>query len=86
MCKQEVEDEEHFLLKCSKLNTIRNDNFKQIIDKYKNFKTLNNEQKLTWLLVSEDNFIISSVAKLINKLFKEREVILSREGAVSLHA
>jgi len=45
-----------------------------------NLLFLNDEQKLTWLMLSEDKSIISVVANLLNTLFEERNKILKLNG------
>jgi len=48
--------------------------------KTQNLLFLNDEQKLTLLMLSEDISIISVVAKLLNTLFEERNKILKLNG------
>ena len=77
LCQKETEDEEHFMINCQKLNKIRDCFFQQISTINKNFTLLNNEQKLVWLLSSEDKTIISNIGKLIISLFEKRSILLS---------
>ena len=71
LCNDHVEDKEHFMISCKKLEHIRVDYLNRIIDKYPNFQFLSNELKFIWLLISEDRLIMSSVAKLLVKLFEK---------------
>jgi hypothetical protein len=48
-----------------------------ITDKYQNFQFLSNKLKFIWLLISEDRLIMSSVAKLLVKLFEKRYTLLN---------
>lgn len=43
---------------------------------------LNDEQKLTWSMLSEDKYVISVVAKLLNTLFEGRNTFLKLNGVV----
>ena len=50
LCKNDIEDEEHFMINCQKLNKIRDCCFQQMSNSYINFNLLNSKQKLIWLL------------------------------------
>jgi hypothetical protein len=73
LCNDHVEDLEH----------IRVDYLNFITNKYPNFQFLSNELKCIWLLISEDRLIMSSVAKLLVKLFEKRYTLLNG-GVASL--
>jgi hypothetical protein len=49
-----IEDEAHFLIKCDKLNNKREELFKLISSKVKNFTKLFNNQKLYYILTCQD--------------------------------
>ena len=84
LCNDHVEDEEHFMISCKKnLEHIRVDYLNFITNKYPNFQFLSNELKFIWLLISEDRLIMSSVAKLLVKLFEKRYTLLNG-GVASL--
>ena len=83
LCKNDIEDEEHFMINCQKLNKIRDCCFQQMSNSYINFNLLNSKQKLIWLLSSEDKIVMSAVGKLVINLFKERNTLLC-EGVASL--
>ena len=63
--ENEIEDEIHFLFKCSENKVGREQLFLQISQKCKNFTSLSNEQKLVWMLNCEDQSILTSVGKFI---------------------
>ena len=64
----EIEDEKHALMRCSKHEQQRNSIFKSITELNKNFKSLDTESKFVWLLSNEDKQVILLVAKLINNI------------------
>ena len=53
-----VEDEQHFLIKCSKFNEYRNNLFQTVNCNNKNFSQPDNYQKFFWLLTNEDSDIL----------------------------
>ena len=57
MCNVEVEDEMHFLPKCSKLNETRSFILNSIYLKYKNLHILKTNQKFVWLMSADDPYI-----------------------------
>lgn len=71
LCQQcnsgEVEDEKHFLLKCSKYNNERVDLYKTISESCKNFVRLDDDQKLIWLLNCEDIIILKCLSEFTLK-------------------
>ena len=73
LCSSEVENEIHFLLKCSALDTTRSSFIENIKNYDKNFKSLSDKDKLIWLLSPEDNIIIDNLCRLLNSLFDERK-------------
>ena len=75
-CKNVVEDEFHFLINCKHLEPARDKIISNIDDKFKNFKQLNNNNKLIWLLSAEDIFIYNQVYMLLHKLFSLRCTLL----------
>ena len=58
LCKNNIEDEVHFLITCPLLEKFREPYIKNIKETYKNFSLLSDENKLIWLLSSEDKHII----------------------------
>lgn len=72
LCKESVEDEMHFLIKCPHLETHRKLYINMLINKYKNFAALSEEHKFIWMMCSEDKAVINVVLKLISCLFEER--------------
>jgi hypothetical protein len=73
LCSFEVEDEIHFLLKCSALDTTRSSFIENIKSYNNNFESLPDKDKLIWLLSSEYNIILNNLCKLLNSLFDERK-------------
>ena len=65
----------HFLLECPKLEEARHDNWYNIENKYKNFKSLANVTKFIWLMSAEDQLY-----QLWNKLNNLRHAILSNNN------
>jgi hypothetical protein len=49
-----IEDEEHFLINCPTLHNTRKHYFYLIKRNCHNFVSLNNKQKLSWLMITED--------------------------------
>ena len=72
LCKNNVEDEIHFLLKCPVLNDVRNTNLSKIHELYPNTERLNDKDKLIWLMSTEDSNLIHLVYQLLSSLSEER--------------
>ena len=77
LCKSEVEDEVHFLLKCPVLEIKRQPILDLISTKYRNFSRLDIQQKFLWLMSSEDHFIFENLYTLLLVLNTYRQNILS---------
>ena len=77
LCKNGIEDEVHFLFTCPALNKYRDPYIKYIDEKHKNFSVLSDENKLIWLLSSEDKQLIMHLFRLLSVLFQERDKIIS---------
>ena len=54
ICKLDIENEIHFLLECPVLETSRHDIIKELENKFKNLKHLDNKSKFIWLMSAED--------------------------------
>jgi hypothetical protein len=65
----EKEDEAHFLIKCDKLNNKREELFKLISSKVKNFTKLSNNQKLYYILTCEGQEILFKSKNRNNLIF-----------------
>ena len=50
-----IEDEQHFLMECSKFNTFRNSFFQIINDSNRNFMELDSFQNFFWILTNENS-------------------------------
>ena len=73
LCKLDTENEIHFLLECPVLETSRHDIIKELENKFKNLKYLDNKSKLTWLMSAEDKYIYDKLYKLSDNLFTLRQ-------------
>ena len=76
LCKNNIEDEVHFLITCPLLEKFREPYIKNIKETYTNFSLLSDENKLIWLLSSEDKQIIIHLFGLLSTLFLERDKII----------
>ena len=76
LCKNGVEDEPHFLLKCKSLENERESILSNIVKTFKNFKNLDIHSQFIWLMSNEDNYILNQVCNLINNLNTVRKQIL----------
>ena len=54
LCKQEIEDEYHFIMKCQKLDELRNTFFDEIISVVSPFSAMNNTEQFNFILSSQD--------------------------------
>ena len=63
----EIEDEKHFLFTCSKLSAERDILLQQILTTCKNFNTLTINQKMIWLMTTENVQILSCLSNYISK-------------------
>lgn len=63
----EIEDETHFLIDCNHFQQEREILFSFIEKENKNFESLNSEQKLIFLLTSEDPIVLNAVGEFIFK-------------------
>ena len=63
----QIEDEEHFLIHCSKFTKEREDLFNLISLKVKHFTELPDKQKLFWILNCEELDILNSLGRFLQK-------------------
>jgi hypothetical protein len=49
LCKQEIEDEYHFIMKCQNLDELRNKFFDEIISVVPHFSAMNNTEKFNFI-------------------------------------
>jgi hypothetical protein len=63
----EIDDEKYFLISCSTCPEIRTELFSRINNICQNFHVLNPEQKLYWLLNSENEEMLASICNLITQ-------------------
>ena len=66
--KAEIEDEEHFLLKCSKYKNTRNNLFNKCRQKEPNFENLNNSDKIQIMMTS----MVNQSARYIKEAYNIR--------------
>ena len=72
LCKNGVEDQIHFVMKCTQLEELRATMLQLVENEYVAFKSLNDEKKLFYLFTNEDK----EVCRGISKGFKQREKIV----------
>jgi hypothetical protein len=72
--KFDTEDECHFLLQCPKLEIERKVFLEFISKEYKNFNSLDVNNKCIWLMSSEDDFVTQHLYKL---LYNSKKTFLS---------
>ena len=62
-----LDDEKHFLLTCS-YNKEDRDVLQELVNEVcKNFCTMNNDQKLFWLMTNEDHRVLQQISKMISQ-------------------
>ena len=64
-CPTEVEDEIHFLIKCTKYDT-RDDLFNDIENKVPNFHALNDKQKFIYMMTMEDEVLMHKIVHSVH--------------------
>ena len=64
-CQNHIEDEQHFLINCSKYVSHREKFFSVIINKVPNFGSLTENEKMIWLFTMEDHHLINTLATYI---------------------
>ena len=76
LCKQEVEDEFHFLIRCTTYATERNHLFHSISALYPNFVHLNDENKYIYLMSQENNDLWHRLGQQLVLRLKKRDDLL----------
>ena len=76
LCLKEVENENHFLLKCEALQNVRTPFIDLINNNNYIFKHLDIREQFIWLMSNEDNFIINQLSDMILKLHSSRNDII----------
>lgn len=76
LCKEEIEDEIHFLLKCPKLKEYRDPFIKIFYEGFPNLAQCNKTDLFIWLMSCEDKSVIYKVCNLLELLFFKRSEIL----------
>lgn len=72
LCKNDVEDEIHFLLKCPVLDNIRETTLVTIFKLYPKIETLSDKDKFIWLMSAEDSNMLHLLQQLLSSLSEER--------------
>ena len=62
-----IEDEQHFLMECSKFNAFRNSFFQIINDSNRNFMELDSFQKFFWILTNENSDILHKLGQYLHE-------------------
>ena len=65
LCYTDIEDEEHFLIYCPNIHNTRKHYYDLIKRNCHNVVSLNSEQKLSWLMITEDKNLNLLVSKLL---------------------
>jgi hypothetical protein len=74
LCNCEVEDEIHFLMRCTKLKTFRENHLGCIFKSYPNAEKLNDT--FIWLMSNENQNVLKELVKMIKILTNERNTLL----------
>ena len=74
LCNCEVEDEIHFLMRCTKLKTFRENHLGCIFKSYPNAEKLNDT--FIWLMSNENQNVLKELVKMIEILENERNTLL----------
>ncbi|MEW8547450.1 MAG: hypothetical protein AB2693_28420, partial [Candidatus Thiodiazotropha sp.] len=72
LCNDGIEDEIHFLLNCSVLDTTRKTTLSEIYKLYPKTKDLNDKDKFIWLMSTEDSEMFHLLQQLLSSLSEER--------------
>ena len=76
LCNNGVENEIHFLLKCSVLEKMRKNILSVIYNLYPNAENLSGTDKFIWLMATEDPDMLHLLQQLLSSLSEERINIL----------
>ena len=76
LCKSSVEDEIHFVVKCCKLDIIRQEFYAKMTSIYPDFHSMNNVDKFTFIMNSHDYDINKMCITFISRMYELRQVIL----------
>ena len=74
--KNGVEDEIHFVMKCTQFEELRAKMLQLVENKYIAFKSRNDEQKLLYLFRKEDKEVCHGISKFTFEGFKQCEKIV----------
>ena len=75
----QIEDESHFPIYCSKYSTLRNEFYKKIEHIIPNLKQLSSSQVVGELMTSSNHYINIQLAKFISSCFDLRNIQLSKQ-------
>ena len=77
LCQKGKEDEIHFLMECSKLNSVRDIYMEKICSNVSSLKKCGLREKFIWILSNEDPNIVKLLVKMIESLFDLRSTLLN---------
>ena len=77
LCSVEVEDEKHFVLSCSKLETYRKSFFDKFNDIYPAFNFMNISDKFKYILTSKDYDLNVLCMSFIFELYNKRNLLVN---------
>ena len=77
LCKLEIEDETHFLLKCTKLKTCRSKLFDQLCNIVPKFHGLSQDEKFRFMMTNTQTDINTILILGISLMFDERLDLLN---------
>ena len=66
--RNEIEDEEHFIIRCNKFPKEREELFELISSKVKYFTLSQDKQKLFWILNCEELEILNSLGRFLKNI------------------
>ena len=73
VCRDDIEDECHFVTKCPLYSSERKVLYKSLKDNSKIFESLNEEQKFVFIMTNENQMVMRELAKFTFKSMETRE-------------
>ena len=73
ICKDDIEDEMHFITKCPLYSSEREELYKSLKINSKTFESLSRDQKFIFILTNEDKNVMTELAKYTYRAMKVRE-------------
>ena len=75
-CKDEIEDELHFIMKCPLYATERQALFTSVQNNCRSFNLLTNEEKFVFIMSNEDENVMANLAKFTYKAMQIRDTVV----------